>query len=77
MDFKNVNFVFLKNKLISTRLWRFVLTINYLLLFLSLLLLLLYFYYWDSLYASLNSHYEALSYMKKKHKIIIAYRKSV
>ena len=41
MEFKNVNFVFLKNRLISTMLWRFVLTNNYLLLFLLLLLLLL------------------------------------
>ena len=36
-----------------------------------------YYYYWDSLHASLNSNYEALSYIKKKHKIIITYRKSV
>ena len=40
MEFKNVNFAFLKNRLISTMLWRFVLTNNYLLLFLLLLLLL-------------------------------------
>ena len=29
----------------------------------------------DSLHARLNSHYEAWSYKKKKHKKIIAYRK--
>ena len=32
---------------------------------------------WDSLHARLNSHYEAQSYQKKKHKKIKAYRKSV
>ena len=31
----------------------------------------------DSLHARLNSHYEAWSYKKKKHKKITAYRKSV
>ena len=31
----------------------------------------------DSLYARLNSHYQAWSYMKKKHKKIKAYRKSL
>ena len=35
------------------------------------------FFCWDSLYARLNSHYEAWSYKKKKHKKIKAYRKSV
>ena len=35
------------------------------------------FFYWDSLHAKLNSHYKAWSYMKKKHKKIKAYRKSV
>ena len=32
---------------------------------------------WDSLYARLNSHYKALSYKKKKHRKIKAYRKSL
>ena len=32
---------------------------------------------WDSLNARLNSHYEAWSYKKKKHKQIKVYRKSV
>ena len=32
---------------------------------------------WHSLHARLNSHYEAWSYKKKKHKKITAYRKSV
>ena len=32
---------------------------------------------WDSLHARLNSHYEAWSYKKKKHKKIRAHRKSV
>ena len=32
---------------------------------------------WYSLYARLNSHYEAWSYKKKKHKKIKLYRKSV
>ena len=32
---------------------------------------------WDSLHARLNSHYEAWSYKKNKHKKIKAYRKSV
>ena len=31
----------------------------------------------DSLHARLNTHYEAQSYKKKKHKKIKAYRKSV
>ena len=35
------------------------------------------FFNWDSLHPRLNSHYEAWSYKKKKHKKIIAYRKSV
>ena len=35
------------------------------------------FFNWDSLLARLNSHYEAWSYKKKKHKKIKAYRKSV
>ena len=34
------------------------------------------FFNWDSLHARLNSHYEAWSYKKKKHKKIKAYRKS-
>ena len=32
---------------------------------------------WDSLHARLNSHYVALSYTKKKHKKIKAYRESI
>ena len=36
-----------------------------------------FFVNWDSLNARLNSHYEAWSYKKKKHKKITAYRKSV
>ena len=32
---------------------------------------------WDSCHARLKSHYDAWSYKKKKHKKIIAYRKSV
>ena len=35
------------------------------------------FFNWDSPHARLNSHYEALSYRKKKHKKVQAYRKSV
>ena len=37
----------------------------------------IFFLNWDSLYARLNSHYEAWSYKKKKHKKIKAYMKSV
>ena len=37
----------------------------------------IFFLNWDSLYARLNSHCEAWSYKKKKHKKIKAYRKSV
>ena len=37
----------------------------------------LFFFNWDSLHAKLNSHYEAWSYKKKKHKKVTAYRKSV
>ena len=36
-----------------------------------------FFFNWNSLHARLNSHYEAWSYKKKKHKKITAYRKSV
>ena len=36
-----------------------------------------FYIYWDTLHASLNSHYEVWSYKKKKHKKITAYRKSV
>ena len=36
-----------------------------------------FFFNWDSLHARLNSHYEAWSYNKKKHKKIKACRKSV
>ena len=35
------------------------------------------FFNYDSLHARLNSHYEARSYKKKKHKKITAYNKSV
>ena len=35
------------------------------------------FFNWDSLHARLNSHYEAWSYKKKKHKKVTSYRKSV
>ena len=35
------------------------------------------FFNWDLLHTRLNSHYEALSHKKKKHKKIKAYRKSV
>ena len=37
---------------------------------------LIVFFNWDSLHARLNSHYEAWSYKKKKHKKVKAYRKS-
>ena len=43
------------------------------LLFFFLLLL----FNWDSLHARPNSHYEAWSYKKKKHKKIRAHRKSI
>ena len=33
-----------------------------------------FFFNWDLLYARLNSHYEARSYKKKKHKKVKAYR---
>ena len=36
-----------------------------------------FFFNCDSLHATLNSHYEAWSYKKKKHKKITAYRKPV
>ena len=36
-----------------------------------------FFFNWDSHYARLNSHYEAWTYKKKKHKKIKAYRKSI
>ena len=36
-----------------------------------------FFQNWDSLHASLNSHYKAWSYKKKEQKQIEAYRKSV
>ena len=35
------------------------------------------FFNWNSIHARLNSHYEAWSYKKKKHKKITVYRKSV
>ena len=38
---------------------------------------LLFIVNWDSLHVRLNSHYEARSYKKKKHKKVKAYRKSV
>ena len=34
-----------------------------------------YFFNWDSFHARLNSHYEAWSYKKKKHKKVTTYRK--
>ena len=40
-------------------------------------LTLLHFFNWDSLQARLNSHYEARSYKKKKHKKIKIHRKSL
>ena len=36
-----------------------------------------FFFNWYSLHARLNSHYEAWSYKKKKHKKVKAYRKSI
>ena len=36
-----------------------------------------FFLKWYSLHARLNSHYEAWSYKKKKHKKVKAYRKSI
>ena len=41
------------------------------------LLIFFLFFNWNSLHAKLNSHYEAWSHKKKKHKKITAYRKSV
>ena len=35
------------------------------------------FFNWYSLHASLNSHYDAWSYKKRKHKKVKAYRKSI
>ena len=35
------------------------------------------FFNWDSLHASLNCHWKAWIYKKKKHKKIKAYRKSL
>ena len=37
----------------------------------------IFFFNCDSLHARLNSHYEAWSYKKKKHRKVKAYRKSV
>ena len=36
-----------------------------------------FFFNWDSLHARLNSYYKAWSYKKKKHKKIMAYKKSL
>ena len=36
-----------------------------------------FFFNWYSLHARLNSHYEAWSYKKRKHKKVKAYRKSI
>ena len=36
-----------------------------------------FFFNWYSLNARLNSHYEAWSYKKRKHKKVKAYRKSI
>ena len=41
------------------------------------IILRMLFFNCDSLHARLNSHYEAWSYKKKKHKKIKAYRKSI
>ena len=40
-------------------------------------LLFFFFFNWHSLHARLNSHQEAWSYKKKKHKKIRTHRKSV
>ena len=37
----------------------------------------IFFFNWYSLHARLNSHYEAWSYKKRKHKKVKAYRKSI
>ena len=42
--------------------------------FIFQLMIIMLFFTWDSLHASLNSHYKAWSYKKKKHKKIKAYR---
>ena len=36
-----------------------------------------FFFNWYSLHARLNSHYEAWSYKKRKHKKVKAYRKPI
>ena len=36
-----------------------------------------FFFNWYSLHARLNSHYEAWSYKRRKHKKVKAYRKSI
>ena len=46
-------------------------------LFLVFFIYLFIYFNWDSLHARLNSHYEAWSHKKKKHKNIRAHRKSV
>ena len=46
-------------------------------LFLVFFIYLFIYFNWDSLHARLNSHYEAWSHKKKKHKKIRAHRKSV
>ena len=38
---------------------------------------MVFFFNWYSLHAGLNSHYEAWSYKKRKHKKVKAYRKSI
>ena len=43
----------------------------------GVLLITIFYFNRDSLYTRLDSHYEAWSYKKKKHKKIKAYRKSV
>ena len=41
------------------------------------LVISIFFFNWYSLHARLNSHYEAWSYKKRKHKKVKAYRKSI
>ena len=38
--------------------------------------IIVFLFNWDSFHARQNSHYEAWSYKKKKHKKMKAYRKS-
>ena len=56
-----------------------LLTYNSAKMVVEILHFLSYYYYfnWDSLYARLNSHYEAWSYNKRSIKKITGYRKSI